>query len=82
MLTPDIIFMAAQVVLVASLLPALRQALSGTTTITLWTSIPTSAMLLVMSFVLFHIDMGVSGIITIFSSAAWYFLAYVRIMRI
>ena len=82
MLTPDIIFTAASIVIAASLLPALRQALTGRTTITLWTSIPTTAMLLVMGITLVHIDMVVSGVVTNVTAFAWGFLAAVRNMEV
>ena len=81
MLTPDIIFTVAQVVIAASLLPSLRQALAGKTTITLWTSIPTTCMLFLMSGVLIHIDMNVSGAVTFVSACGWAFLSLIRSSR-
>ena len=81
MLTPDIIFTVAQVVLAASLLPSLRQAVTGRTTITLWTSVPTTYMLFLMSGVLIHIDMNVSGAVTFVTACGWGFLALIRSAR-
>lgn len=74
----DIGLTVSSVGFVLSLIPAIRDALRGRTTMTLAASIPTTVLLLNTSFWMFQLGQSLTALTTVLTAACWAFLAVQR----
>ena len=76
--TTDLMLTVAGVGFFLSLLPAIRDSFKGRTSITLMTSVPTFAFLVLTAAAVLMLDQHYAGGTTLATAAAWSFLALRR----
>lgn len=74
----DVLLTISSVGFALSLLPAIRDALCGRTTITLLFSVPTALLLCLTATALFMLGQTISPIITLVVAGCWTLLAFQR----
>ncbi len=79
--TTDLMLTTAGVGFFLSLLPAIRDSFRGRTTITLWASVPTFALLLLTAAAVFMLGQVFAGSTTLLTASAWSFLAFRRFVE-
>ncbi len=71
----DLMLTVAGVGFFVSLLPAIRDSFRGRTSITLWASVPTAALLVLTATAVFMLGQVFAGGTTLLTATAWAFLA-------
>ncbi len=78
---PDFLLTVSGLGFAMALLPAVRQAWTGRTTITLWSSVPTAVLLGVTATALIMLEQWYGAFSTMLTAGLWTVLAITRILR-